>query len=353
MRTLTLADPGPEDVLVDIAYATLCRFDLDDIDHVDAVPVVPGREAAGVVEAVGGLVRTVGPGDHVVISLPAFCGQCSRCLAGRFTLCRRHFPSEGTSNPVLTTTTGQPVRAAAGVGAFAEKVVMHHSALTPIPADVALAHARVLGCATLTGYGVVVHRARVRPGAVVAVIGAGRTGMSAIQAAHLSGAAVVIAVDVKQHQLTIAERIGATATIDATTTTDAVAEVLRMTGGGVDHAFETVGRIHTVEQAVAMLRPGATATVAGTVPTFPPIQIDGADFCHAEKCLQASFLHPSRFSVDIGTLLAAHAVGGVSYEHAMPTVLLLDDIDAGYAHLRDGGSLHAVVDVKARHGSNR
>ena len=122
--------------------------------------------------------------------------------------------------------------------------------------------AALLGCAVLTGMGAVLHRARVRAGQTVAVVGCGGVGLNAVQAARLAGAARIIAVDINPVKLERARVFGATDTVDASRQ-DSVATVIGLSGGGVDHAVEVVGSGPTIEQAFAMTAVRGTATVVG------------------------------------------------------------------------------------------
>ena len=89
VEDISIANPGPHEVLIRTAACGLCHSDLHFIEgtYPHALPAVPGHEAAGVVEAVGSEVRTVKPGDHVVSCLSAFCGHCEFCVTGRMALC--------------------------------------------------------------------------------------------------------------------------------------------------------------------------------------------------------------------------------------------------------------------------
>ena len=219
---------------------------------------------------------------------------------------------------------------------------MHHHGVAVVPDDIPLSRASILGCAVITGYGAVVHRARVRPGSSVAVVGTGGVGIAAIQAARISGATTIIAVDVDEPKLDLARAFGATDIINASSVDPAV-EAIRITEGGVDYAFEAVGRARTVEQCVAMLRNGGVATVIGMVPSDPPIQLDGADLFFAEKTLQGSFMGSNQFPSDIGDFVAMYRSGILDLDNMITDVVDFDDINAGFRRLGSGKALRIVA----------
>jgi S-(hydroxymethyl)glutathione dehydrogenase/alcohol dehydrogenase len=218
LESLALDDPGPDEVLIRVAYAELCHSDLHEINGTFAteVPIVLGHEASGVVECVGSAVTSISVGDRVVTCLSTFCGTCVYCTTGRQTLCpERMRLAQDRPRPRLMSKKGRAVRATAGIGAFAEAMIVHQNSVVAIPDDVRLDTASILGYAVTTGMGAVLRRAEVRPGERVAVIGVGGVGIAAVQAARLAGAVQVVAVDVVPEKLRTALRFGATHTVNS------------------------------------------------------------------------------------------------------------------------------------------
>ena len=120
---------------------------------------------------------------------------------------------------------------------FAEKMLTHENGFVKIPDEVPLQAAALVGCAVVTGVGAVLNTAKVEPGSTVAVFGAGGVGLAAIQGAKIAGARQIIAVDKFEGKLAMAKRLGATHTVDASSS-DPVEEIKKMTGGGgVDYSF--------------------------------------------------------------------------------------------------------------------
>jgi S-(hydroxymethyl)glutathione dehydrogenase/alcohol dehydrogenase len=347
LETLVLDDPGPDEVLLDVHFSGLCRSDLHEVEGIwpATCPTVLGHEASGVVRRVGDRVSALRPGDHVVTCLSLYCGECRFCLSGRMTLCPMRGSLASRPRPVLLNARGEAVHPTARLGAFAEAMVVHQHSAVRIPEDMPLAAASVLGCAVVTGLSSVFRAARVEPGSTVAVIGCGGVGIAAIQGARLAGAREVIAVDTAQGRLVAALRFGATLTVDAGST-DAVAEVHELTGGGVDYSFEAVGLAVTVEQAFAMLGPGGTATVVGLVPDSQPVTIRAADLFLLEKRLQGALMGSNRFPTDIPGYVRYYEQGRLNLDDMLSQVIALDQINEGFALMRDGAVTRVVVDVQ-------
>ncbi|RFS87595.1 alcohol dehydrogenase [Actinomadura spongiicola] len=348
-RELILSDPGPDEVLVRIAYAGLCHSDLHEIDGTFATtpPIVLGHEAVGFVERVGSAVHDLTAGDLVVTCLSVFCGRCRACVRGMPSICaRRTWLASGRPDR-LTTLDGRPVRPTAGIGAFAEMAVVHRNALVAIPPEMPLPTASILGCAVTTGIGAVVRRARVEPGSSVVVIGAGGVGLAAIQGARLAGARTVIAVDLVPEKLAAACELGATHALDGRGP-DVVAQVREITGGGADHVIEAVGAASAVAQAMAMLTPGGVATVVGMVPSDPPIRLDGNDLFFLEKTLQGSFMGSNQFVRDIPEYVDLHLRGRLRLDRLVSDVVPFEEINKGFESLAAGRGRRIVVEIRPR-----
>ncbi|MGV9703821.1 Zn-dependent alcohol dehydrogenase [Streptomyces sp. NPDC003483] len=255
---LEVREPGPGEVRVAVSAAGLCHSDLSVVDGTIPfpVPVVLGHEGAGIVESVGAGVTHVGPGDHVALSTLANCGACAECDRGRPTMCRTAI---GRPRRPFTRG-GRPLYQFASNSAFAERTVVKAVQAVRIPRDIPLPSAALIGCGVLTGVGAVLNRARVGQGERVLVIGTGGIGLNVIQGARLAGALRIVAVDSNPAKEEVARRFGAT---DFLTSTEAVREILPT---GADHAFECVGRVELVRQAVDLLDRHGQAVLLGVPP---------------------------------------------------------------------------------------
>jgi Zn-dependent alcohol dehydrogenase len=255
---LEVREPGPGEVLVAISAAGLCHSDLSVVDGTIPfpVPVVLGHEGAGVVEAVGVGVTHVAPGDHVALSTLANCGTCAECDRGRPTMCRQAIGRPGKP----FTRGGKPVYQFASNSAFAERTVVKAVQAVRIPKDIPMSSAALIGCGVLTGVGAVLNRARVGLGESVVVIGTGGIGLNVLQGARIAGALTIVAVDANPGKEAVAREFGATHFL---TSAEGVREILP---NGADHAFECVGRVELIRQAVDLLDRHGQAVLLGVPP---------------------------------------------------------------------------------------
>ncbi|MFF4834766.1 Zn-dependent alcohol dehydrogenase [Streptomyces sp. NPDC001315] len=255
---LEVRDPGPGEVLVAVSAAGLCHSDLSVVDGTIPfpVPVVLGHEGAGVVEAVGAGVTHVAPGDHVALSTLANCGACAECDRGRPTMCRQAIGRPGQP----FSRDGRPVYQFAANSAFAERTVVKAVQAVRIQKDIPMPSAALMGCGVLTGLGAVLNRARVDRGDSVLVIGTGGIGLNVIQGARIAGALRIVAVDANPAKEAVARQFGAT---DFLTSTEGVRNVLPT---GADHAFECVGRVELIREAIDLLDRHGQAVLLGVPP---------------------------------------------------------------------------------------
>jgi S-(hydroxymethyl)glutathione dehydrogenase/alcohol dehydrogenase len=246
IETLDLDPPRAGEVLVEIKACGVCHSDYHLITGATKhpLPVVPGHEGAGIVEAVGDGVEHIQPGDHVVLNWAPNCGRCFYCLRGKPNLCDT-FVGPIWDGVMLDGTprlswNGEPVYHFSALAAFAEYAVVPQETCVVIRRDVLLSVAALVGCAVTTGVGAVLYSAQVQPGDHVAVFGCGGVGLSVIMGAQLAGAQQIIAIDRVPQKLEMARQFGVTDVIDASQV-DAIEKVRDMTAGrGADVTFEAV-----------------------------------------------------------------------------------------------------------------
>jgi S-(hydroxymethyl)glutathione dehydrogenase / alcohol dehydrogenase len=336
--------PAPHEVLIRTVAAGLCHSDLHFIDgtYPYPLPLVPGHEAAGIVEAVGREVRTVRIGDPVVTCLSAFCGHCEFCVTGRMALClgadTRRLKEAA---PRLIAADGGPINQLLNLSAFAEKMLVHEHACVSIRPDMPMDRAAMLGCAVTTGAGAVFHACDVHPGEDVAVIGCGGVGLATINAAKIAGAARIIAADPLPEKRALALEMGATDVVDARAH-DATAQIVTLSGGGVHHAIEAVGRKASADLAVSVLRRGGTATILGMLPPSETVGMPARDFLAGKK-LQGALMGANRFPVDIPRLVDFYLRGVLHLDQMIAARISLNDINAGFDAMRRGNSARHVI----------
>jgi S-(hydroxymethyl)glutathione dehydrogenase/alcohol dehydrogenase len=338
-----LSEPGPEEVRVRTVASGVCHSDRTmqygawDLP----LPMIGGHEPAGVVVAVGSRVADVAVGDHVVASAAAFCGSCEWCMRGLLHHCVAKGRVRPDGEPPRASMDGAPVGAYVGLGGFAAEMLLHHRAVVRIPTEMPLDRAALLGCAVVTGLGVVRYRAEVRVGETVAVLGCGGVGLSVVQGARLAGAERIIAIDVQQAKLDQARVFGATDTVNAAEV-DPVEAVKTLTGGGVDHAIEVIGKTATIEQSFHMLRTRGTATVVGVTTPGDLVRIP-ADALLDEKRLQGSRSGSSRYRLDIPLYCRMYLDGRLKLDELIAEHIELSEINRAMQELDAGAHLRAVV----------
>lgn len=269
IESLDLADPGPGEVLVRIAGAGMCHTDLLGRVPGDLVakPVVLGHEGSGVVEAVGPGVTGIAEGDHVVMSFDA-CGACANCRAGVPGACPQMTalnmlaaPLDG--RPRATDAAGEAVHIRwFGQSSFATHALGTARNVVPVTRDVPVEKLGPLGCGVQTGAASVLISLGVGAGDGIAVFGAGAVGLSAVMAARVAGATVIVAVDLHESRLDLARELGATHTLNGADA-DIAGQIRAISGGeGVQYALDTTAVPEVVSTAVASLR---TTGVCGLV----------------------------------------------------------------------------------------
>ena len=346
VEEVDLLDPGPHEVQVRWVANGVCHSDYHlvcgDVPH--PLPVVLGHEAAGVVERVGPGVETVQPGDHVCSSYIPSCGRCSYCIGGQPTMCAlrdkpRWFMLDGTSRLRKGSTALHHYLQVAG---YATHAVLPEVSVIPIRKDVPLDVACLVSCGVLAGAGPVFNRAKVPPGASVAVWGCGGVGLNTIQAAKLVGAGRIIAVDVLPQKLAWAEEFGATHVVNAATE-DPVARVHAISGtGGVDYAFELVGTQATMEQALLATHRGGTCVVVGVSPAGTRLSLDPSLFLQ-QRVLTGSSFGGGHQRTDVPMLLDLYMAGRYKLDELISRRVPLTDLDHAFDRMLKGEVKRSVV----------
>jgi S-(hydroxymethyl)mycothiol dehydrogenase len=215
LETINVPDPGPGEALVQVQACGVCHTDLHYREGGinDDFPFLLGHEASGVVEAVGDGVTGLEPGDFVILNWRAVCGTCRSCLRGRPWYCFSTF--NATQKMTLD---GVDLSPALGIGAFAEKTLVAAGQCTKVDPSARPAAVGLLGCGVMAGLGAAINTGGVTRGRSVAVIGCGGVGSAAIAGSVLAGAGTVIAVDIDDRKLEGAHKMGATHTVNLSTT---------------------------------------------------------------------------------------------------------------------------------------
>lgn len=348
IEELDLAEPQAGEVLVKIAAAGVCHSDwhlmTGATNH--PLPVVPGHEGAGVVQAVGEWVTAVKLGDHVALNWAPNCGHCFYCLHDKPSLCETYTAPVWAGTMMDGTTrlskAGQPVYHFSALACFAEYAVVPQECCVPIAKDVPLEIAALIGCAVTTGVGAVLNTAVVEPGSSVVVYGAGGVGLNIIMGAKLAGASRIIAVDTNEAKGDLAQSFGATDIVLAQANT--VETIKRLTHGrGADYVFEAIGLTAVQEECLAAVRPGGTIIYAGLSPMGSSTNLPGAIIGRQEKTIKGSYYGSANTARDFPKYAELYKQGQLDLDRLISKRYSLAQINEAYADMLAGEMARGVI----------
>lgn len=340
--TINVPDPGPGEALVKVQACGVCHTDLHYREGGinDDFPFLLGHEAAGVVEAVGPDVTAVAPGDFVVLNWRAVCGDCRACNRGEPWYC---FATHNATQK-MTLEDGTELSPALGIGAFAEKTLVAAGQCTKVDPSARAAAVGLLGCGVMAGIGAAINTGAVSRGKSVAVIGCGGVGVAAVAGSALAGASPIIAVDIDAKKLEAAKRLGATHTVDSSTT-DPVAAIQELTGGfGADVVIEAVGRPETWKQAFYARDLAGTVVLVGVptpdmkLPDIPLIDVFGRG-----GALKSSWYGDCLPSRDFPMLVDLYQQGRLDLDAFVTEEIGIGDVEAAFERMHGGDVLRSVV----------
>jgi Zn-dependent alcohol dehydrogenase len=343
MRAVVMREPGsaaveeidqpvPQtgEVLVKLVATGVCHTDKTMVSGgiAASVPLVLGHEGAGIVAAVGPGVTAVEPGDHVVLSIVVSCGACYQCALGNLSICEvGSVMSPG--GLMLDGTTrlrrgDEELHSLLCQSSLAEYAVVPASAAVPIAHDIPLRVASLLACGAGTGYGAVVRRTEIFPGASAVVVGCGGVGLASIMAARAQGAAVVIGVDPSPNARKLAERVGATHTLDPARDR-VLREVMALTERGADFGFDAVGARGTTALAFQAVRPGGDVVAIGIADATNEVEVDLYGLL-MQKRVTGTFGGSLKPRVDIPGALELYRQGRLPLDLLVTEVVGLEDV---------------------------
>ena len=342
VEEIDLAPPGAGQIRVQLGATGVCHSDLSlsNGTMTTVLPVILGHEGAGVVAEVGPDVTGVAVGDRVVLNWAPACRQCWFCEHGEPHLCQNSGRAQGRAYAHLAD--GSDVFPGLGVGGFATQTVVNADSVVPLPDDVPMAEAALLGCAVLTGVGAVRNAAKVQPGESVVVFGLGGVGLSAVQGARIAGAALIIAVDPVAEKADLARRLGAAEVLEPGP--DLAKRIRALTGGrGADHAIECVGRSATIRSAYSVVRRGGRATIVGLGAITDTFTVNALEVAYFAKTLAGCMYGSSNPAVDVPKLLDLHRSGRLDLRSLVSEQRPLSEVDSAFADLRSGAAARTLI----------
>ncbi len=340
IETIVIPDPGPGEAVVAIKACGVCHTDLHYREGGinDDFPFLLGHEAAGIVETVGPGVTEVAPGDFVILNWRAVCGECRACRRGRPWYC---FSTHNATQRM--TLDGVELSPALGIGAFADKTLVAAGQCTKVSSEVKPEVAGLLGCGVMAGLGAAMLTGEVARGDSVAVFGCGGVGDAAIAGARLAGAHTIIAVDLDPRKLELAKELGATHTVDASTT-DPVEAIRGLTdGNGADVCIEAVGNPKVFEQAFYARDLAGTVVQVGVPSPEMRIDLPMIDFFGRGGRLKPSWYGDCLPSRDFPMLVDLHLQGRLPLERFVSETIGLDAVEEAFHKMERGEVLRSVV----------
>lgn len=342
VTSVLVPDPGPGEAVVKVQACGVCHTDLHYREGGinDEFPFLLGHEAAGVVESVGSGVTDLEPGDFVVLNWRAVCGTCRACRRGKPWYC---FSTFNASQP-MTLADGTPLSPALGIGAFAEKTLVHSGQCTKVDPSARAAAVGLLGCGVMAGVGAAMNTGGVGRGDSVAVIGCGGVGDGAIAGARIAGAAKIIAVDTDPQKLEWAKGFGATHTINVRDVDDVVTEIQQLTDGfGADVVIDAVGRPETWKQAFYARDLAGTVVLVGVPTPDMKLEMPLIDFFSRGGSLKSSWYGDCLPSRDFPMLVDLYQQGRFDLDAFVTEEIPLDGVEAAFEKMHHGEVLRSVV----------
>lgn len=349
IEPVTIEAPRAGEVLVRIAGVGLCHTDLVARDQFIPIPLpaVLGHEGAGIVEAVGGGVTKVQPGDSVVLGF-ASCGHCARCDEHLPSYCR-DFPALNYAGARSDGTSGVSQNGAAlsanffGQSSFAAHALAHERNVVKIDAQgLPLELLGPLGCGFQTGAGGVMRSLACPAGSTITIFGAGPVGLAAVMGAVIRECRTIIVVEPQPARRDLALSLGATHAIDpsAGPVSEAVRAILP---DGAEFAFETSGREAVVEAALACLGSHGLLGLVG-VPPRPDstLSVNLAALITYGHRIHGVIEGDSDLDGFIPELLALHRAGRFPFDRLIKT-FSLDRINDAVAAQARGDCVKAVL----------
>ena len=363
IEEIDLDGPRTGEVLVKWEAAGLCHSDehlvtgdmvpsaalLEQFGLPPSFPIIGGHEGAGTVLEVGEGVTTLRPGDHIAASFIPACGRCRFCVTGHTNLCDLGAQvfgpgqiGDGTDRHHLG---GKGVPIVAKLGTFAEHGVINEASAVKVDPDLPMAAVALVSCGVATGYGSAIHRAEVRPGDTVVVVGVGGIGINAVQGARIAGARNIVAVDPVEMKQKTALDLGAThASASMAEATGLVSGLTR--GVMADSVILTPGVMYgdLLAPAMSLTAKGGTCVVTAVAPIDQrDVTLDLFELAMWQKEIRGVIFGGGNPRHDIPVLLDLYRAGHLKLDELVTRTYPLEGINQGYEDMRAGINIRGVL----------
>ncbi|WP_111977324.1 Zn-dependent alcohol dehydrogenase [Algibacillus agarilyticus] len=349
LKTVEVGLPASDEVQVNIKASGICHTDWDSIQNWNKEFIV-GHEGAGIVTAVGDKVSKVAVGDKVILNWAIPCGECFQCNEGNLHICETNSPVcgcdlEGHAHPAATKQDENPIERSFHLGTMSEYTVVKQSAVVKLNHEIPFASASIIGCGVMTGWGSVVNAANVKVGSSACIIGCGGVGLNAIQAAKLSGAAKIIAIDINESRLEQAKFFGAThGIIAAKDDLDFVQvreQVRALTDGrGADYAFECTAIPALGSAPLTLIRSAGTAVQVSGIEQRIDFDCELFEWDKIYINPLYGMCNPER---DFPRILDLYTNGSLKLDELVTKTYAIEDIAQGFDDLLNGRIAKGVV----------
>ncbi|MFV8751131.1 S-(hydroxymethyl)glutathione dehydrogenase/class III alcohol dehydrogenase [Nannocystaceae bacterium ST9] len=351
IEEVEVGGPRKGEVMIEIKATGVCHtdaFTLSGADPEGLFPAILGHEGAGVVVEVGEGVTSLKVGDHVIPLYTPECRQCKFCTSGKTNLCQAIRSTQGQGlmpdGSSRFTAAGERLFHYMGTSTFSNHTVLPEIAVAKVREDAPFEKICYIGCGVTTGIGAVINTAKVRPGDNVVVFGLGGIGLNVIQGARMSGANMIVGVDINPARKPIAERFGMTHFVNSKEVgKDLVAHLVDLTGGGADYSFECVGNVEVMRVALECCHKGwGTSVIIGVagagqeIATRPFQLVTG-------RVWKGSAFGGAKGRTDVPKIVDWYMQGKIEIDPMITHVLPLEQINDAFDLMHHGESIRTVI----------
>ena len=345
-----LEGPKSGEVLVEIMATGICHtdaFTLSGDDPEGAFPAILGHEGAGIVREVGPDVSSVKVGDTVIPLYTPECRHCDFCLHPKTNLCQSIRSTQGQGvmpdGSSRFSFDGESILHYMGCSTFSNFTVLPEIAVAKIREDAPFDKVCYIGCGVTTGVGAVAFDAKVEPGSTVAVFGLGGIGLNVIQGAKMVGADRIIGIDINPAREELGRKFGLTDFVNPKDIDNVTAEIIEITGGGVDYSFECIGNIDTMRQALECCHKGwgesfiiGVAGAGQEISTRPFQLVTGRSW-------KGTAFGGARGRTDVPRIVEWYMDGKIQIDPLITHTMRLEEINDAFKLMHEGASIRSVV----------